>query len=239
MIDVVLPVLDEVEAIGWVLARMPSGFRPIVVDNGSTDGSAERAAALGATVVTAAERGFGAACFAGLSAATADIVCFMDCDASLDPSHLPEVTGPVADGLADLVLGARRPEWRAWPPHARVANHWLAIEVNRRLGTRLRDLGPMRAALRGSLVDLGLADRRSGWPLEMVLAAGAAGWRIDEVPVPYLRRTGRSKVTGTVRGTLGAVHDMRALLKAYTGESFAPPHPCRSPSDPTKDTAHE
>jgi glycosyltransferase involved in cell wall biosynthesis len=221
VIDVVLPVLDEVDAIGWVLARMPSGFRPIVVDNGSTDGSAERAASLGATVVTAAERGFGAACFAGLSAATADIVCFMDCDASLDPAHLPDMTAPIADGPADLMLGARRPDRRAWPIHARLANRWLAIEVNRRLGTRLRDLGPMRAARREALLALDLRDRRSGWPLEMVLAAGAAGWRIGEAPVPYLCRTGRSKVTGTVRGTLGAVHDMNAQLRSYSND-FAP-----------------
>jgi glycosyltransferase involved in cell wall biosynthesis len=224
MIDVVLPVLDEVAAIGWVLARMPAGFRPIVVDNGSTDGSAERADALGATVVTAERRGFGAACHAGLLAAGTDIVCFMDCDASLDPSHLPTIAGPVASGRSDLVLGARRPERRAWPTHARLANRWLAAEVNRRLGTRLHDLGPMRAARREGLLGLDLQDRRSGWPLEMVLAAGTAGWRIDEEPVPYRRRAGRSKVTGTVRGTLGAVHDMRAQLRAWSAAP-TPPHP--------------
>jgi len=218
MIDVILPVLDEVEAIGWVLARMPGGYHPIVVDNGSTDGSGDIAASLGATVVVADQRGFGAACVAGLRTATADLVCFMDCDASLDPAHLPAVAGPVAAGVADLVLGARRPQRKAWPPHARVANRWLALEVNRRLGTRLRDLGPMRAARREALLALDLRDRRSGWPLEMVLAAGAAGWQIDEVPVPYLRRTGRSKVTGTVRGTFGAVHDMRGQLRLYSSD---------------------
>lgn len=228
MIDVILPVLDEVEAIGWVIARMPTGYHPVVVDNGSTDGSGERAAALGATVVVADQRGFGAACFAGLRATTTDVVCFMDCDASLDPAHLPTVAGPVAEGIADLVLGARRPEWRAWPPHARVANRWLAAEVNRRLGTQLRDLGPMRAARREALVALGLQDRRSGWPLEMVLAAGAAGWRIDEVPVPYLRRTGRSKITGTLRGTVGAVRDMRAQLRSYSPDPDDPMVPTGS-----------
>jgi glycosyltransferase involved in cell wall biosynthesis len=212
MIDVVLPVLDEVDALGWVLPRLPEGFRAVVVDNGSTDGSADRAARLGATVVRAPVRGFGSACYAGLESASSEVVCFMDCDASLDPAHLPAVSAAVVDGTADLVLGARRPQRRAWQPHARVANRWLARAVNRRLGTDLTDLGPMRAARRRDLLELGLRDRRSGWPLEMVLRAGDAGWRITEVPVPYLRRTGRSKVTGTVRGTLRAVGDMRAQL---------------------------
>lgn len=236
MIDVVLPVLDEVEAIAWVLPRMPVGYQPIVVDNGSTDGSATLAASLGARVVEAPARGFGAACFAGLQAATTDLVCFMDCDASLDPALLPTVADPVAAGEADLVMGARRPERGAWPPHARIANRWLARAVNRRLGLHLHDLGPMRCAPTERLVALGLQDRRSGWPLEMVLRAGDAGWRIVDVPVPYLRRAGRSKVTGTVRGTLRAIGDMRAQLAAHDadddGARHADPTPPRPPGGP-------
>ena len=108
MPDVVLPVLNELEALPWVLARMPAGYEPIVVDNGSTDGSGALAASLGARVVHEPRPGFGAACFAGLRAARADVVCFMDCDASLDPRELPRVADPVAAGDADLVLGARR-----------------------------------------------------------------------------------------------------------------------------------
>ncbi len=211
--DVVLPCLDEAEALPWVLDRIPSGWRAIVVDNGSTDGSADIARALGAHVVHEPRRGFGAACHAGLTAATADIVCFCDCDASLDPALLPTVAGPVLDGSTDLVLGRRRPVTRrAWPLHARLANLELARLIRRRTGLRLHDLGPMRAARRESLHALDLTDRRSGYPLQMVVRAADAGWRVAETEVPYRPRTGRSKVTGTWLGTWHAVRDMRAVL---------------------------
>ena len=214
MPQVVLPVLDERDALPWVLGRMPRGYDPIVVDNGSTDGSGELAASLGARVVHEPRPGFGAACFAGLSAADADIVCFMDCDASFDPRELSRVVDPVAAGTADLVLGARRAGPDAvWPLHARIANAALAFELRRRTGVPVTDLGPMRAARRKPLLALGIRDRRFGWPLEMVLRAAAAGWEIREVEVRYLPRAGRSKVTGTVRGTLRAVHDMAAVLR--------------------------
>lgn len=213
MPDVVLPVLNEAEALPWVLGRMPEGFTPIVVDNGSSDGSAAIADAFGAAVVPEPRRGFGAACFAGLLAASADVVCFMDADGSLDPRHLRIVAEPLLVGAADLVLGARVPERGAWPLHARLANRALAWEVRRRTGCALRDLGPMRAARREELLALGLADRRFGWPLEMVVRAAADGWRIREIPVPYRARSGRSKVTGTVRGTTRTVRDMARVLR--------------------------
>jgi glycosyltransferase involved in cell wall biosynthesis len=212
MTDVVLPVLDEREALPWVLGRMPAGYSPIVVDNASADGSGELAAALGARVVREPLRGFGAACWAGLTATTADVVCFMDCDGSFDPRELPRVADPVRAGRHDLVLGARAPAPGAWPAHARAANSLLAWELRRRAGVPLRDLGPMRAARREALLALGIEDRRFGWPLEMVLRAAGAGWRIEEVSVGYHPRQGRSKVTGTVRGTLRAVRDMAAVL---------------------------
>jgi glycosyltransferase involved in cell wall biosynthesis len=212
MVHVVLPVLDEAGALPWVLGRIPAGFEPIVADNGSTDGSAAVARRLGARVVSEPRRGFGAACFAGLSAATADVVCFMDCDGSLDPADLPLVAGPVEAGELDLALGARVAVGGAWPLHARVANRVLAAELRRRAGLRLRDLGPMRAAAREPLLALEIRDRRFGWPLEMVLRAADRRWRIAEVPVPYRARRGRSKVTGTVRGTARAVRDMTAAL---------------------------
>jgi len=212
MPDVILPVLDEAEALPWVLGRMPAGYEPIVVDNGSTDDSARIARAAGARVVSEPLRGFGAACYAGLVAASAEVVCFMDADASLDPRELPLVAGPVLDGSAQLVLGARRAEPGAWPWHARVANRGLAMHLRRKAAIRLTDIGPMRAAARAGLLGLDLRDRRFGWPLEMVLRAADAGWQIDEVQVGYRARAGRSKVTGTVKGTVRAVRDMAAVL---------------------------
>ena len=212
MTDVILPVLNEAQALPWVLARLPPGHHPIVVDNGSTDGSGEIARRLGAQVVHEPAPGFGAACFAGLTAATSDVVCFMDCDASLHPEHLPRVARAVVAGDADLVLGARRPAPGAWPAHARALNSVLALELRRRTGLPFTDLGPMRAARRQALLDLTITDRRFGWPLEMVLKAAGAGWRIVEVPVPYRPRAGRSKVTGTVKGTARAIRDMAGAL---------------------------
>lgn len=214
VIDVVLPVLDEAGALPKVLASIPPGYRAIVVDNGSIDGSADIACRLGATVVDEPRRGFGAACAAGLAAARSEVVCFMDCDGSLDGVDLPRVAGPVVRGEADLVLGRRRADRGAWPVHAALANRALATGVRRRTGMTLRDLGPMRAARRAALDELGMADLRFGWPLEMVLRAAHAGWRVDEVDVRYAPRIGRSKVTGTVGGTWRAIHDMRRVARS-------------------------
>ncbi len=215
-VDVVLPVLNEVGALPWVLSRFPAGYRAIVVDNGSTDESAAVARAHGAQVVSELRRGFGAACFTGLTAATAPIVAFMDADASLDPADLDIVCCPVRDGAADLVLGARAHQSGAWPWHARLANRRLAVRVSRLVPGEFSDLGPMRAMRREALVALGMADRSYGWPLEMVLKAGRAGWRIEERAVPYRPRIGKSKVTGTVRGTVGAYRSMTRLLAEFS-----------------------
>jgi hypothetical protein len=142
-------------------------------------------------------------------------VCFLDADGSFDPAQLPRVVDPVAAGEADLVLGRRRPTTRrAWPAHARLANAVLAWRLRTAIGVPLHDLGPMRAARRTDLLGLGLRDRRFGYPLEMVVAAARAGWRIDEVDVDYAPRTAgtRSKVTGTVAGTTRAIRDMGKVL---------------------------
>jgi len=211
---VIFPCLNEEAALPWILGRLPAGYRAIVVDNGSTDRSAEVARENGATVVTEPRRGFGSAAHAGLLAATAPIVAFCDADASMDPLDLPLVVDPVKTGEVELMLGRRRPTTRgAWPLHARTANRALAILMRRATHLKLTDLGPMRAVNREAMLGLDLQDRRSGYPLELVLRAHSAGWRIAEVDTPYAPRVGRSKVTGTLRGTITAVKDMSRLLR--------------------------
>ncbi|GHJ43111.1 glycosyl transferase [Catellatospora sp. TT07R-123] len=214
MIDVVLPCLNEAAALPGVLAGLPAGYRAIVADNGSTDGSADVARAFGAQVVTVPQRGFGAAAHAGLTAATAEVVCFADADGSFDLGQLPLVAEPVVAGTADLVLGRRRPVPGAWPAHARLANGLLAWRLRSSLRLPIHDLGPMRAGRRQELLGLGLTDRRFGYPLEMIVAAARAGWRVAEVSVRYSPRAEgtRSKVTGTLLGTARAVRDMSKVL---------------------------
>jgi glycosyltransferase involved in cell wall biosynthesis len=211
-IDLVLPCLDEATALPWVLARIPDGVRAIVVDNGSTDGSVDIAREHGAHVVHCTTRGYGAACQVGLMAATAEFVAFCDCDASLHPADVLRLAAALRGG-ADLVVSRRRPSsHRAWPVHARLANRELARRVRRRTGAPIRDVGPMRVARRTALRDLAIGDCRSGYPVETVVRAADAGWRIVQVDVDYTPRLGRSKVTGTVRGAAQAIRDMNAVL---------------------------
>lgn len=214
LVDIVFPCLNEEAALPWVLSRIPAGYRAIVVDNGSTDRSVEVAEAAGAFVVVETRRGFGAAAHAGLLAATAPIIAFCDADASMNPEDLVPLVDLVASGRADLALGRRRPTSAgAWPVHARFANFALSYLMRRATKVPLHDLGPMRAARREALITLDLHDRRSGYPLEMVLNAARAGWSIVEKATPYSPRVGRSKVTGTVRGTVIAINDMSRLLR--------------------------
>jgi glycosyltransferase involved in cell wall biosynthesis len=217
MTDVVLPCRNEAPALPVLLARMPSGYRPIVVDNGSTDGSAEVARALGAEVVSVPQPGYGAAVHAGIIAADPDdgVVSIMDADGSFDPAQLPLLVDPVRAAAARLAVGRRRPSTRgAWPPHARLANAALAWRLRRTTGLGVHDIGPMRAARRDDLLALDLRDRRFGYPLELLVSAARAGWRVIEVDVDYHPRAAgtRSKVTGTVAGTVRAIRDMSAVL---------------------------
>ncbi|WP_435830879.1 glycosyltransferase family 2 protein [Polymorphospora rubra] len=213
-VDVILPCLDEAAALPDVLRRMPAGYRAIVVDNGSRDGSPEVAARAGATVVVEPRRGYGAAVDAGLRAADADVVCVLDADGSIDPAGLSTLVGLVTGGSADLAVGRRVPVGRgAWPWHARAGNAVLAALMRRR-GLPVRDIGPVRAARRDGLLRLDVRDRAFGYPLELLTRAGRAGWRIVERPVPYRPRAAgtSSKVSGSVRGTLRATRDMARVL---------------------------
>jgi glycosyltransferase involved in cell wall biosynthesis len=211
-IDIVLPCLNEAAALPYVLDRIPETARAIVVDNGSTDGSAALASQLGATVVDSPIQGYGAACHAGLLAATAPYVAFCDCDGSLDPRDVLRLVATLAAG-ADLAICRRRPAVRgAFPAPARVANIELARQVRKRCGAPVRDVGPLRAARRTALLELLIADRRSGYPVETVVRAARAGWRIVQVDVDYHPRIGRSKVTGSPRGYLTAIRDARTAL---------------------------
>lgn len=217
MTDVVLPCLNEAPALPWLLGRLPAGYRPIVADNGSTDGSPEVAWSLGAQVVVVRQPGYGAAVHAGIEASDpADgIVCVLDADGSFDPRQLPRVADPVRAGQAEMVVGRRRPTTLgAWPVHARLGNALLARRLRATTGLDVHDIGPMRAARRDDLLALGLKDRRFGYPLELFVAAGRAGWRVTEVDVDYAPRAAgtKSKVSGSVRGTARAIRDMSAVL---------------------------
>ncbi|WP_374118788.1 glycosyltransferase family 2 protein [Allokutzneria sp. A3M-2-11 16] len=213
--DVVFPCLDEAAALPGVLAALPFGYRAIVVDNGSSDGSPEVARAHGATVVHEPSPGYGAAVHAGVLASRSPLVCVLDADGSLDPGELPKLVYAVASGRADLAMGRRVPAERgAWPWHARVGNAVLAMLL-RRKGLHVKDIGPIRVTHRDALLALDIRDRRFGYPLELLLRAGAASWRVEEFDVAYRPRTAgtRSKVSGSVKGTLRAVHDMAGVLR--------------------------
>jgi glycosyltransferase involved in cell wall biosynthesis len=213
-VDVVLPCLDEAAALPGVLAALPPGYRAIVVDNGSTDGSPDVAAAHGATVVHEPRKGYGAAVHTGLSHATTDVVCFLDADGSLDPAELvPLVTS--VEGGAHLAVGRRVPvSHGVWPWHARAGNLVLATILRRR-GLPVSDIAPARAVRRTDLLALDVRDRAFGYPLELLVRAAAAGWTVVEHDVTYRPRAAgtRSKVSGSVRGTLRAVRDMAGVLR--------------------------
>jgi glycosyltransferase involved in cell wall biosynthesis len=225
-VDIVLPCLDEAEALPAVLAAIPAGYRVLVVDNGSTDDTAAVASACGATVVSEPRRGYGAAMHTGLLAATAELVGVLDADGSLPPQALPQLVMEVMGGT-DLAVGRRRPHAGAWPWHARAGNTVLAALL-RRQGLPVHDIAPIRVARRQALLDLGITDRGFGYPFELLLRAAAAGWRVREFDVEYRPRAGgRSKVSGSVRGTARAARDMTAAMRRVS-QADAPDSPARS-----------
>jgi glycosyltransferase involved in cell wall biosynthesis len=224
---VILPALDEADALPAALASFPAGVDLVVVDNGSTDATAAVAVAHGARVVREGRRGFGSACWAGvLAAPDAEVVAFADADGSFDGAELGAVAGPVLAGDADLVVGSRLRGDRE-----QGAMSWLAVVENRLLaaacrvlfGVPVSDLGPFRAIRRDALVALGIVDRGQGWPLEMIGRAGRAGLRVAEVPVSYRRRAGgRSKVAGSLPGTISAVAAMGGVAVRLLAERPRP-----------------
>lgn len=213
-IDVVIPCRDEAGSLPGVLAALPAGYRAVVVDNGSRDDTARVAAAAGAVVVTEPVPGYGSAVHAGVLASRAEVVCVLDGDGSMDPAELPHLVARLGAG-ADLVVGRRRAvRGSGWPWHARLGNTVVAARLRRAHGLAVHDIGPVRAVRRGALLDLGVRDRRSGYPLELLVRAARAGWTVTEVDITYSPRTaGRSKVSGSVLGTARAVRDFGAALR--------------------------
>ncbi|QHE67162.1 glycosyltransferase family 2 protein [Rhodococcus sp. WAY2] len=213
-VTVVIPCMNEARSLPGVLAGIPPGYRVLVVDNNSTDGTADVARTHGASVVAEARPGYGSAVHAGVEAARTPVVCVLDGDGSMDPRELPALVAAVEFG-ADLAVGRRRPVERStWPLHSRIGNAVVAARLRRRYRIPVHDLGAMRVVRRQALLDLGVGDRRSGYPLQLLILAGRAHWRITECDITYRPRTaGSSKVSGSVKGTLRAVHDFWRVMR--------------------------
>ena len=206
MCDVVIPCRDEAPALAGVLADLPPGWRAIVVDNGSTDGTPDVAASLGATVVHEGRAGYGAAVHTAI----------IDGDGTMKLSDLVPMYDIVTSGGARMAVGRRRPTGPGiWPWHARLGTKLLATVIRRRSGFGIHDLAPMRVSRRDDLLGLGVEDRRFGYPLELMLRASAAGWTVREIDVDYGRRAPgtKSKVSGSVKGTLRVIKDFAKVMR--------------------------
>jgi glycosyltransferase involved in cell wall biosynthesis len=215
----IIPALNEELAIGDVVSAIPAALvtETIVVDNGSTDRTAEIARAAGARVIAEPRRGYGAACLAGVKAAArADILVFLDGDRSDDPAEMSRVLAPIVEGRADLVIGSRvrHAAPGALSPQQRLGNRVVTGAVRLLYGLRLSDLGPFRAVRAEALRALDMRDLSYGWPVEMIVKAARKGYRVMEVPVSCRPRLGQSKVSGTLRGSVGAgYHLLRTTLR--------------------------
>lgn len=220
-VSVIIPTYNEAQAIGRVLADLPSDLATevIVVDSNSSDGTAEIAAKMGARVLKEPRRGYGRACLTGLANVTApDIVVFLDGDYSDRPSELPILLAPIIEGRADITVGSRLGANRisgALPWHQAFGNRLAANLITALYGVSITDLGPFRAARADVLRGLALEQATYGWAVEMILKGARQGLRIVEVPVSYCPRIGKSKISGTLKGTVGAAWFILSLILRY------------------------
>ncbi len=233
-ITVVIPALDEEESLPLVLNDLPDVGQVIVVDNGSRDATAEVAARHGATVVPEPKRGYGTACLRGLAAvhesrneggSTPEVVVFVDADYSDHPDLLPQLVEPILEGRSDFVLGSRllgQREPGAMPPQSVYGNRFACLLMRVLFGIRYTDLGPFRAISYARLCELGMSDQNFGWTIEMQIKAARAGLRINEIPVPYRRRVGTSKISGTVSGTIKAGSKILYTIAKYGFRRWKP-----------------
>lgn len=220
-ISVVIPAFNEEQAIGEVVRAVPADrvHEIIVVDNGSSDDTATRASSAGARVIFEPRPGYGSACRTGAKAAAgSDIIVFLDGDHSDDPSQLEAIVGPLMDNHADLVIGSRLRgtlEKGAMPLHGRMGNRLIVLLLQLFYRVNITDIGSFRAIKAQALSDLDMQQTTYGWPVEMVVKAARKGLRIKCVPINYRRRIGKSKVTGTIRGTLLATYYMFLVPLKY------------------------
>ena len=219
--SVIIPTHNEAQSIGRVLADLPADIvtEVLVVDSSSTDGTPEIASKMGARVVQEPRRGYGRACLTGLATANSpDVVVFLDGDYSDRPDELPLLLAPIIEGRADITLGSRlhgRRSAGALPWHQAFGNRFAASLIRLLYGVKISDLGPFRAARADVLRRLDLQENTYGWAVEIILKGTLRGFRIVEVPVSYYPRIGKSKISGTLKGTIGAAWFILSLIVRY------------------------